>query len=322
MVQLVQYTCKCLLHSHLVLGYVSTHPYLLTDPESAGASAAGARISPKRRRSSPVETDVIVDETIRPLMEPRPTSPTPGTSTYSPSTSRSPGGTYVSPTRETWSPIRTSPPRRSRSQADVFHSENGTEPAPPPARHTKRPHSAGVVPSRVIRRHPDSGYQANDDEVSEVKSSKHAGSPWSGLDRPASSGSSGSLTNGHRVPSDDSSPEATLRVAVAAQAPQGSREHDEETLCVLRLAFPPATTPTLGLPRAVSPPESEKQRYYGLVEAAISGEMVAPLSRDWKSSTHEFLDKALRQDFRETLEELDKVRPGVHSEISAAHQES
>ena len=228
----------------------------------------------------------------------------------------------MSPTRETWSPIRTSPPRRTRSQADVFHSENGSEPAPPPARHTKRPHSAGVVPSRVIRRHPDSGYHANDDEVSEVKSSKQAGSPWSGLDRPASSGSSGSLTNGHRVPSDDSSPEATLRVAVAAQAPQGSREHDEDTLCVLRLAFPPATTPTLGLPRAVSPPESEKQRYYGLVEAAISAEMVAPLSRDWKSSTHEFLDKALRQDFRETLEELDKVRPGVHSEISAAHQES
>lgn len=85
------------------------------------------------------------------------------------------------------------------------------------------------------------------------------------------------------------------------------REHDEETLSVLNISFPPSTTPTFGLSRAVSPPESELERYSSLVEKAIMSNMVAPLSKEWKKKTHDFLPKPLKQDFKETLDELDKV---------------
>ena len=85
------------------------------------------------------------------------------------------------------------------------------------------------------------------------------------------------------------------------------REHDEETLSVLNISFPPSTTPTFGLSRAVSPPESELERYSSLVEKAITSNMVAPLSKEWKKKTHDFLPKPLKQDFKETLDELDKV---------------
>ena len=85
------------------------------------------------------------------------------------------------------------------------------------------------------------------------------------------------------------------------------REYDEETLSVLNISFPPSTTPTLGLSRAVSPPETQWERYSSLVENAILTSMVAPLSKEWKKKTHEFLPKTLRCDFKETLDELDKV---------------
>jgi len=84
------------------------------------------------------------------------------------------------------------------------------------------------------------------------------------------------------------------------------REHDEETLSVLNISFPPSTTPTFGLSRAVSPPESELERYSSLVEKAIMSNMLAPLSKEWKRKTHDFLPKSLKQDFKETLDELDK----------------
>lgn len=84
-------------------------------------------------------------------------------------------------------------------------------------------------------------------------------------------------------------------------------EHDEETLSVLNISFPPSTTPTFGLSCAVSPPESELERYSSLVEKAILSNMVAPLSKEWKRKTHDFLPKSLRQDFKETLDDLDKV---------------
>ena len=86
------------------------------------------------------------------------------------------------------------------------------------------------------------------------------------------------------------------------------REYDEDTLSVLNISFPPSTTPTLGLSRSVSPPESQLERYSSLVENAIVANMVAPLSKEWKRKTHDFLPKDLRQDFKETLDELDKVK--------------
>ncbi|CAH3192981.1 unnamed protein product, partial [Porites evermanni] len=84
------------------------------------------------------------------------------------------------------------------------------------------------------------------------------------------------------------------------------REYDEETLSVLNISFPPSTTSTLGLSRAVAPPETQRQRYSSLVQNAILTSMVAPLSKEWKKKTHEFLPKTLRYDFKETLDELDK----------------
>lgn len=85
------------------------------------------------------------------------------------------------------------------------------------------------------------------------------------------------------------------------------REHDEETLSVLNISFPPSTTPTLGVSRSVSPPESQLERYTSLVENAIVANMVTPLSKDWKRNTHNFLPKDLRHNFKETLDDLDKV---------------
>jgi len=39
------------------------------------------------------------------------------------------------------------------------------------------------------------------------------------------------------------------------------QHYDKATLAVLNIRFPPASTPTLGLPRAVTPPESQQKRY-------------------------------------------------------------
>ena len=86
------------------------------------------------------------------------------------------------------------------------------------------------------------------------------------------------------------------------------REYDEETLSVLNLRFPPSTTPTLGLSQSVLPSESQLERYYSLVENAIVANMVAPLNNKWKKETHDFLPKTLRESFKNTLEELDKVK--------------
>ena len=86
------------------------------------------------------------------------------------------------------------------------------------------------------------------------------------------------------------------------------REYDEETLSVLNLRFPPSTTPTLGLSQSVLPSESQLERYYSLVKNAIVANMVAPLNNKWKKETHDFLPKTLRESFKNTLEELDKVK--------------
>ena len=171
----------------------------------------------------------------------------------------------------------------------------------------------------MFGRHPDSGYHANDDDTSEVKST-----PWSGLGRPKSattSSSSSSLSNGHHIPSENQNEtfhETRSPGDIPSSLSQVSRDHDEETLSVLGITFPLATTPTLGLPRAVLPPESEQKRYYSLIEGSISSNMVAPLSKEWKKKTHEFLAKSLRQEFKETLDEIDKVRNSFSQYIIAS----
>lgn len=48
-------------------------------------------------------------------------------------------------------------------------------------------------------------------------------------------------------------------------------------------------------------------RYYSLVENAIGVHMVAPLSEEWKRNTHNFVPQKLRESFKETLRQLDKV---------------
>ena len=89
---------------------------------------------------------------------------------------------------------------------------------------------------------------------------------------------------------------------------QDPHEYDALTFSVLEIHFPPATTPTLGLPRPSVPPESQVKRYYSLVENAISDQMVAPLSKEWIKKTHDFIPKSLKIDFKETLDMLDEVR--------------
>ncbi|RMX56942.1 hypothetical protein pdam_00011068, partial [Pocillopora damicornis] len=104
----------------------------------------------------------------------------------------------------------------------------------------------------------------------------------------------------------DTSPLSSSKPPRVKRPQSVEEEHDDETLSVLNICFPPSTTPTFGLSRSVSPLESERERYNSLVEKAIHTSMVAPLSREWKKKTHDFLPKSLKQDFKETLDALDK----------------
>ena len=283
-------------------------------------SIVAKKVSPKRRRSSPCE-EVIVDESIHPLMGPRPCSPTPGSASYSPSSSRSPGGRKVGSTKGYVSPTHVSPPRSLGLQSghDVLDCDRQTDVGSSPFSNSKPPRLRRAQSAGLFGRHPDSGYHANDDDTSEVKST-----PWSGLGRPKSattSSSSSSLSNGHHIPSENQNEtfhETRSPGDIPSSLSQVSRDHDEETLSVLGITFPLATTPTLGLPRAVLPPESEQKRYYSLIEGSISSNMVAPLSKEWKKKTHEFLAKSLRQEFKETLDEIDKVRNSFSQYIIAS----
>lgn len=220
------------------------------------------------------------------------------------------------------SPPLVSPPRKLSPKSEQETSEGDrkidvdTSPlssSKPPR--VKRPQSAEqYVKSSTHSPSPQSstGFHHNGESVSESPDPKKAKVAWGGQGRvnePSRIETIETISNGHT----DTEIHDLGESYTVSSSPQNIssvssfREYDEETLSVLNISFPPATTPTFGLSRAVSPPESELDRYSSLVEKAILGNMVAPLSKEWKKKTHDFLPKGLKQDFKETLDELDKV---------------
>ena len=185
----------------------------------------------------------------------------------------------------------------------------------------RRAYSAGQKATRRSASPSSSSIHQNEDKspLSNSPASKKAKIAWDSTDQGISKEQSREentsvdpelISNGHT----DSHIHELTESNTQSNSPQNIfssmssfREYDEETLSVLNISFPPSTTPTLGLSRAVSPPETQRQRYSSLVENAILTSMVAPLSKEWKKKTHEFLPKTLRYDFKETLDELDKV---------------
>lgn len=186
----------------------------------------------------------------------------------------------------------TKPPRVKRAKSAELFKSNGRSPSPP---------------SSILH--------FNEETVSEASASKKAKVAWGSAERGrlkdlSRNESDETISNGQT----DSDIHDLGRSYTQSSSPQNIssvssfRDHDEETLSVLSISFPPSTTPTLGLSRSVLPPESQLERYSSLVENAIVASMVAPLSKEWKRKTHDFLPKDLRQDFKETLDELDKVK--------------
>lgn len=177
----------------------------------------------------------------------------------------------------------------------------------------KRSQSADHVKSSTHSPSPQSsGLYHNEESVTESPDPKKEKVAWGGQGRvnePSRNETIETISNGHtdsEIHDLDGSYTVTSS-PLNISSVSSSREYDEETLSVLSITFPPASTPTFGLSRAVSPPELELERYSSLVEKAILSNMVAPLSKEWKKNTHDFLPKSLKQDFKETLDELDKV---------------
>lgn len=215
----------------------------------------------------------------------------------------------VSPPRKL-SPKNEQEPSEGERKIDVDTSPLSSSKPP----RVKRPQSAEqYLKSRTRSPSPQSSsLYHNGESVSESPDPKKAKVAWGGQGRvnePSRIETIETISNGHT----DSEINDLGESYTVTSSPQNIssvssfREYDEETLSVLSISFPPAATPTFGLSRAVSPPESELERYSGLVEKAILANMVAPLSKEWKKKTHDFLPKSLKQDFKETLEELDKV---------------
>lgn len=186
------------------------------------------------------------------------------------------------------SPLSSSkPPRVKRPQSvEEFVKSNSCSPSP-----------------------QSSGMHYNNKSLSESPDFRTAKLAWEGQSRMTEpSRNETEISNGYTDSVlQDFVESCTLTASQNVSSMYSFREYDDETLSVLNICFPPSTTPTFGLSRSVSPLESERERYNSLVEKAIHTSMVAPLSREWKKKTHDFLPKSLKQDFKETLDELDKV---------------
>ena len=174
-----------------------------------------------------------------------------------------------------------------------------------------RPWSAEHFPAKsnahLASPHTNSS-RTNGEIVIDSSVSKKTRVAWGG---PGTTEAPTVVERGETIPGHHYKPEnrdrGTLRPTETTSPGDFPREHDKETLSILRISFPPSTTPTLGLTRAVRPPQSQLQRYSNLIENAIGNNMVAPLSRLWKNNTHNLLSRELRQDFKEVMDELDEV---------------
>ena len=281
------------------------------------------KISPKKHHSPPGN---IIEEKIQPLYGGRSLSPTSGhfsTASKGKGHLVTQGPPRVGLIKGHVSPPLVSPPRSfsPQNEQDAVEGERkidvDTSPlssSKPPR--VKRAQSAEQLKSNSRSPSPlSSSLHYNEQSISESPDAKKAKVAWgsSGQGRtkdPSRNETIETISNGHT----DSEFHDLGGSYTQSNSPQNIssissfREHDEETLSVLNISFPPSTTPTLGLSRSVSPPESQLERYSSLVENAIVTNMVAPLSKEWKRKTHDFLPKDLRHDFKETLDELDKVK--------------
>lgn len=275
------------------------------------------KISPRKQPSPPRN---VLEEKIQPLYGGRSQSPT---SVYSKGKGSlvTQGVPKVGLIKGHTSPPLVGPPRKwsPQNEQDTSEAERkidiDTSPLPSskPSR-VKRSQSAEQFVKSNGRSPSPQGGSLHGESTSESPDSKKAKVAWGGQDRVIETSrnetiDTETISNGHTdLEIHDIGGSSTVASSpLNISSVSSFREHDEETLSVLNISFPPSTTPTFGLSRAVSPPESELERYSSLVEKAIISNMVAPLSKEWKKKTHDFLPKSLKQEFKETLDELDKV---------------
>lgn len=230
----------------------------------------------RNRTTNKKKQEYVVEENIK-VLHTGPQS-APGTySMLSESTpgnmSKSPGGTYntgfITMTKGRYRSNQASPTRGMRSKSEADQSETkeiGLDSSvlshnKPPK--LKRVQSAGHAESRTPAASSDvrdSGIHDFDEPFSESPNSKRTRVAWGstqGATKSTIEETPVEMDSSHKTP--DAGTNGFHRDASSIGASNG-REYDEETISVLKIVFPPASTPTLGLPRAVAPPESQEKR--------------------------------------------------------------
>lgn len=90
--------------------------------------------------------------------------------------------------------------------------------------------------------------------------------------------------------------------------------HDFKTIQVLQTEFSSSSKSTRGLPRAVSPVDTQSlKRYCSLIHHAIDCSVVAPLPQEWIEKTYEFIPEELKQRFPTILDDFTQVCPKHHT---------
>lgn len=184
-------------------------------------------------------------------------------------TSKTPGGTFTSMgfvTKGRFHHI--SPTRVKGTKSELDASENkeiGLDSSTlshnkPPK--LKRVQSAGQTESLVSSDVRDSGFHGDGE----------SGSPHSKRTRVAWGSYQGAAisTNDDVLEDLETELKDVTEEATNSAPAVNDRDYDEETIAVLNIKFPPASlTPTLGLPRAVTPPESQAKRYKNITFAQL-----------------------------------------------------
>lgn len=115
----------------------------------------------------------------------------------------------------------------------------------------KRVQSAGHAESLYSSDIRDSGYHGDGE----------SGSPYSKRTRVAWGSTQGApVSTNEDLIEDLETDHKDTELNGNTSLPVIGRDYDEATIAVLNINFPPASTPTLGLPRAVNPPESQEKR--------------------------------------------------------------
>jgi hypothetical protein len=189
--------------------------------------------------------------------------------------SKTPGGAFTMGfiTKGRFRSNHASPTRTKRSKSEVDASESNKEIGldssvlshnKPPR--LKRVQSAGHAESRTpvsisdVRDSGmrDSGFHGTDDH-SESPNSKRTRVAWDssrGVTKSTCDETPVDIDSLHKIAETQSN---GYQGDVSTTINDG-REYDEESISVMSISFPPSSTPTLGLPRAVAPPESQEKR--------------------------------------------------------------